>query len=497
MKSPKKTNSSNASETWSIGIFEGTSPFTLKPMAGARNPVLAAIDVSDRRASFVADPFLVRDGERWHLFFEVLNAETGLGEIGWAVSDDLRHWAYRHIVLQEKFHLSYPYVFRHGADYYMIPETLDAGAIRLYRADPFPLRWTHVRDLVPGVFADPSPIFFKNHWWLFACSTPWENHTLNLFEASALEGPWREHPSSPIVRNQVNRARPAGRILEWNERLHRFAQDCHPNYGTKVHAFAITELTPTRYAEKPVRDESIVGPGALGWNSDGMHHVDAFPLGKRHWIAAVDGWTLDAAAVKRKGKSIINSASPEKLHYWRSSWPLREDLCPCDIHFVDYLRARNVGAKSIFHFGTGEHHLVGKENARFETPNDILGITASRKEHTKYLNFIIHNPAAANAYKVLFADIYTLSPGLLPEFDFITLFHLGEYYHKTRSAYARLDDTSLAEMLVEKLRPGGKLLFYTGSDGFPKTREIINRLIRQRKIARAETFQSLLIYSKR
>src|SRR4029453_14840264 len=73
---------------WSIGVYAGESPLALMP--GAADPVFTADRVSDIRARFVADPFLVRDGGAWHLFFEAFNAVTNQGDIGWATSPDAR-----------------------------------------------------------------------------------------------------------------------------------------------------------------------------------------------------------------------------------------------------------------------------------------------------------------------------------------------------------------------------------------------------------------------
>src|SRR5262245_60427292 len=94
---------------WSIGLYAGTSPLALAPADD--EPVFTADRVTDIAARFVADPFLVRADGRWHVFFEAFNAATGQGDIGWATSDDARRWSYQRIVLDEPFHLSYPYVF--------------------------------------------------------------------------------------------------------------------------------------------------------------------------------------------------------------------------------------------------------------------------------------------------------------------------------------------------------------------------------------------------
>jgi hypothetical protein len=107
---------------WSIGMYGGGSPYELSPLADVENPVLSARDVTDVKASFVADPFMVRDGSKWYMFFEVLNALTSKGEVGLATSGDGVRWKYERIVLREPFHLSSPYVFKHEDGFYMIPE---------------------------------------------------------------------------------------------------------------------------------------------------------------------------------------------------------------------------------------------------------------------------------------------------------------------------------------------------------------------------------------
>src|SRR5262245_3374661 len=130
-----------------------------------------------------------------------------------------------------------------------------------------------------------------------------------------------------------------------------------------------------------------------------------------------------------------------QLNYYDHAWPLNVPQCPCDVHFLEYLQKHNLTEKVIFHFGTGAHHIVGKTNFESGEPNEILAVTASPREYEKYIEFIIHNPAAARCYKVMFTDIYTLTPRIIPNFDLVTLFHLGEYYDEERSAYAQLDDT--------------------------------------------------------
>ena len=273
---------------WSIGIYTGDSPYDLKPNPQITNPVLTAAHVTDIPASFVADPFIIR-ANSWFMFFEVWDLRANKGVIGLATSRDGFEWRYERTVLSEEFHLSYPYVFEHQDTYYMLPETLGANGVCLYRADEFPTRWSPVAKLLDGPCADPSIVRFADLWWLFLCSTPYQHDTLRLYFAEELTGPWREHPRSPLIRGDKCRARPAGRIVAFKDKLIRFAQDCTPHYGTRVRAFDILELTTTNYTEVENAYSPVLQPGSSDWNATGMHHLDAQQQPDETWLACVDG----------------------------------------------------------------------------------------------------------------------------------------------------------------------------------------------------------------
>lgn len=279
---------------WSIGIYQGESPLALWPAAEVVNPVLTRAEVTDVAAVFVADPFMLRVQDSWYLFFEVMNWRANKGEIGLATSGDGLNWTYRHIVLAEPFHLSYPYVFEWAGEYFMIPESYQAGAIRLYKARRFPREWALVGTLLEGPFlADASVFRHGGHWWLFAETKPDQHGTLRLYHADALGGPWVEHPESPVIKEKPNSARPAGRILLLDDKPVRFAQNCEPNYGTAVRAFEILELTPASYREREFDRSPVLRPSGHGWNAAGMHHLDPHRLDDGSWIACVDGWCED------------------------------------------------------------------------------------------------------------------------------------------------------------------------------------------------------------
>lgn len=179
-----------------------------------------------------------------------------------------------------------------------------------------------------------------------------------------------------------------------------------------------------------------------------------------------------------------------------SVWELSPILCPCDLEFVEYLKKVNAQNKVIFHFGTGSHHAVGIANHQFEIPNQILGITASIKEHEVYVNRVLKEPAIAKYYKVVFADIYTLTKHCLPMLDLVSLFHLGEFYAEENKPFIHQDDESLVRLFLEQLNPEGKLLFYTRSNGWAIAQIILQTLEAENSIELVEDYKSLKIYRK-
>jgi len=272
---------------WSIGIYEGSTPFNLADPDDISNPVLTGKDVMDGDASFVADPFMLFKNGKYSMFFEVFNREANQGDIGYAESTDGKQWEYRKVIIDETFHLSYPYVFEWEDDTYLIPESSMDLSVRLYKAVSFPEKWEYVGNLLSGSrYVDPSIFRHNDQWWLFV-STP-ECDVLNLYSSSELLGEWKPHPMNPIVECDKNIARPGGRVLTHNDRLYRVTQDDSPRYGTQVFAFEITELTEQSYAEILVSGPPLVTMTGKGWNAAGMHHVDLHQMGDK-WMAVVDG----------------------------------------------------------------------------------------------------------------------------------------------------------------------------------------------------------------
>ncbi|WP_309570551.1 hypothetical protein [Deinococcus sp.] len=243
-------------------------------------------------AEYVADPFLLRRDGLYHLYFEVLNLETGRGELSVAHSRDLTRWTYGGVILREPWHLSYPYVFEHDGEVYLIPESAERGAVTLYRAAEFPRLWEKVADLLTDAPYVDSSIFRDGldggHWWLV---TSLEGGGAPLvYRAAALTGPW----DAVDVHGQpdADRLRSAGRIFLRAGAWHRPVQRRGQVYGEDVWLMRI-DLRDGTYRETLATDvpQPLLAPHGEGWNSLGMHHMDV-QAADGGFLAAVDGKAL-------------------------------------------------------------------------------------------------------------------------------------------------------------------------------------------------------------
>ena len=186
-----------------------------------------------------------------------------------------------------------------------------------------------------------------------------------------------------------------------------------------------------------------------------------------------------------------------KMNYWDNEWPLLVEVCPCDVHFNDWVAKQKLRNKTIFHFGTGTHHLVGIKQA--ERKNRVFAITASKPEYDAYVKLVTENPLVARNYLAYFNDVYLTIPALLPEFDVVTLFHLCEFFQPNTASkeYGGVTDRKVLDLLTDRTRRGGHILFYKGSLGFEKSKPIIAKWEKAKPVKLVGEFKTLLVYRKK
>lgn len=167
-----------------------------------------------------------------------------------------------------------------------------------------------------------------------------------------------------------------------------------------------------------------------------------------------------------------------------------------DIHLIEWLDQQRITGAAIYHFGTGGHHYVGIECAKPERRSSVFGITASPEEYQDYVRLVTGRPDVLRYYNVVFGDIYLLNEKLLPGFDLVTLFHICEFRGPQTDAYGGMTDLAVTNLLTDKTRPGGHILFYTSSFAFAKAKPVIAQWERERPVKRVGEYKSVLIYRK-
>jgi len=200
---------------------------------------------------------------------------------------------------------------------------------------------------------------------------------------------------------------------------------------------------------------------------------------------------LHAETSGRSKKS--RKAKGPKLATYDDNWVTRGE---CDIHLIEWLDKMRITDATIYHFGTGGHHYVGIECAKPQRRNSVLGITASPQEYQNFVRLVTGRPGVLRYYNALFGDIYLLNEKLLPTFDLVTLFHICEFSGPQTDAYGGMTDLAVTNLLTDKTRPGGYILFYTDSFAFAKAKPVIAQWEKERPVERVGEYKTVLVYRK-
>ncbi|GGK34059.1 glucosamine inositolphosphorylceramide transferase family protein [Salinarimonas ramus] len=227
----------------------------------------------DPGTRFYADPFpLVRDGRR-HLFVEDLDHRTGKGIVSVVEIDESGPRGLPIPVLEEPWHLSYPFLLEHEGEVYMIPESSTANAVHLYRADPYPTRWVREATLVEGAcLSDATLVREGGRWYMLATEHDGvgaHSDMLVVHHAPDLFGPWTRLSREPVLID-AETARPAGAFVRGPHGLLRPVQDCAGGYGRALGLAAITRLDEEGFSQRLV---ARIAPGPA-WPGRRLHTLN-------------------------------------------------------------------------------------------------------------------------------------------------------------------------------------------------------------------------------
>ncbi|MBR8704737.1 glucosamine inositolphosphorylceramide transferase family protein [Bacteroides pyogenes] len=187
-----------------------------------------------------ADPLLFEDNGKTWLFVEAFNYSTHKGELGVFDVIDGKPQNFR-VIITTPTHMSYPCVFKHNGEYYMIPETGAAKEIVLYKATSFPDGWKREKVLLTGeVFRDTTAILESNG-----------SYTLLAYKQIGTNGFNMKYFVTKFVLDMNNLFltfvdeyydkkkcnRPAGLLFSTNGEIYRVAQKCDKAYGEAIYVY--------------------------------------------------------------------------------------------------------------------------------------------------------------------------------------------------------------------------------------------------------------------
>jgi len=216
------------------------------------------------RWSYYADPFLsLRNGRLWVFAEQFLYLENAARLVAIPLDTSLRPAAAPvEIPLHDRAHASFPYVFDHGGDLFLLPETCSRGTIDLFRCLGLPGLWRHERCLLDGIdAADTVPLFHEGKWWLFTSvrqsRADGGHRSLAIFYGDdLLRSVWHPHPVNAEQRYALSPfswGRCAGAFhFSPDGALLRPFQANLSYYGEALGWMRIERLTVTKFSESPV-----------------------------------------------------------------------------------------------------------------------------------------------------------------------------------------------------------------------------------------------------
>lgn len=234
---------------------------------------------------FWADPFVISRNGKYYIFFEELTYKENKGYICLIEMNERGQYSEPVKVLEQNYHLSYPFLIEDNGELYMIPESKQNNTIELYKCTDFPLKWELEKVLMNNVQAVDSTLVIKdNKYWLFCNITknpgPSAQDELYLFYSDKLiSDTWKSHPLNPIV-SDFKKSRPAGNLFYHKNKLYRPSQNSLKHYGYGMQINQVIELTETTYEEKiidsiyPAWDTDIIGTHTLN-STNNLTIIDA------------------------------------------------------------------------------------------------------------------------------------------------------------------------------------------------------------------------------
>ena len=250
---------------WILGLVKGDIN---------KNNLKKTVFFKAPKDEFWADPFLFINRKKNYVFFEkfLRKKNKGILSVGELHNDELINIK---DILMKDYHLSYPFVFKKGKSYFLIPETHEKKRLEVYIAKKFPYDWKLYSTCFHGeIVADPTILSYKNELWLFINKTKKElnglNKNLYIYRIDNLKlSKITPHKKNPVITN-LSGGRNAGNAFIEKNKIYRPSQINKKNvYGYGLCISEIKKLNINSYNESIVQ---TIKPDFFK-NLKGVHHL--------------------------------------------------------------------------------------------------------------------------------------------------------------------------------------------------------------------------------
>ena len=229
-------------DEWSIGL----ASCNIKDFKDTKSQIIWFKNFS--KTTYNADPFGFQIDNKKYIIFEEYSQILKRGRIAVAEISNNK-LINKKIILDDKKHLSYPFVFLEHNDFFVICEAYKSKKLNLYKINKTDLSLEKIREIFPNQEAiDPTIIKFNDKYWLFYSMKEKADENLYLAFANSLSENFIQHPQNPIKSCKAS-SRSAGTPFILNNEIYRPAQNCQKFYGEKIAVNKINILNEKEFSE--------------------------------------------------------------------------------------------------------------------------------------------------------------------------------------------------------------------------------------------------------
>ncbi|WP_299244497.1 hypothetical protein [uncultured Aquimarina sp.] len=254
-------------EKWNVGIVNSTFEEVLE--RGIVDDKVSWVK-GLKKEEFLADPFDSYSDDN-SFFAEYYNYYEDKGKLV-SVRPDNKTCSIDKMkpILENDYHLSYPYTFKDDNINYLLPE--NSGSFKQHLISFSNPDFINKQEIIKDkALVDSSIIKYNNKYWLFcAQKNDLPDTKLFLYHSSKLDGEWMPHIKNP-VKIDINSSRPGGSFFTHNDELYRSTQNCSRNYGGSLTICKIKKLSETDFQEEVVKELMPIKP-----YKKGLHTMSSF-----------------------------------------------------------------------------------------------------------------------------------------------------------------------------------------------------------------------------